>query len=72
VEEGLWWWKTGEVDAWVMGMKVRCSSVDGRDKRRTGEEKDRLTAGGSVLRGAVGRGRRGERRMEAEQKRERE
>jgi hypothetical protein len=56
MDEGLRWWKTWEVDAWVMGTKARRSSVEGRDKRRTGEEKDRPAAGGSVLRGAVGRG----------------
>jgi hypothetical protein len=35
-EEGLWWWKTGEEDAWVMGMNAQCSGVDERDERRAG------------------------------------
>jgi hypothetical protein len=51
VEEGFRRQKTGEVDAWEMGTKARRSSMDGRDKRRTGEEKDRPATGGSVLRG---------------------
>jgi hypothetical protein len=37
-EEGLRCRKTGEVDAWVMGMSVRRSGVDGRDERRAGEK----------------------------------
>jgi hypothetical protein len=36
VEEGLQWQKTGEEDAWAMGMKARRSGVDGRDKWRAG------------------------------------
>jgi hypothetical protein len=73
VEEGFRWRKTGEVDAWAMGMKARPSGVDGRGKWRAGEEKDRPAAGGSILRGAAGMGaRRGGRRVEAERKRERE
>jgi hypothetical protein len=35
-EEGLRWRKTGEEDAWTMGMNVQCSGVDGRDERRAG------------------------------------
>jgi hypothetical protein len=34
--EGLRWRKTGEEDAWAMGMNVRCSGVDGRDEQRAG------------------------------------
>jgi hypothetical protein len=72
-EEGFRQRKTGEVDAWAMGTKARSSGVDGRDKWRAGEEKDRPAAGGSILRGAAGMGaRRGGRRVEAERKRERE
>jgi hypothetical protein len=37
-EEGLRWRKTGEVDAWAMGMSMRRSGVDGRDERRAGEK----------------------------------
>jgi hypothetical protein len=29
VEEGLRWWKIGEVDAWAMGMSVRSSGMHG-------------------------------------------
>jgi hypothetical protein len=25
--EGLWWWKTGEEDAWVMETNARCTSA---------------------------------------------
>jgi hypothetical protein len=39
------------------GKRVRRSGVDGRDKRRVGGRK--RSAGGSVLRGAVGRGAQG-------------
>jgi hypothetical protein len=35
-EEGLWWWKTGEEDAWVMGTNAQRSSMDERDERRAG------------------------------------
>jgi hypothetical protein len=38
-EVRLRWQKTSEVDAWVMGTSVRCSGVDGRDKRCMGEKK---------------------------------
>jgi hypothetical protein len=48
-EEGLRQWIADEVDAWVVGKRVRHSGVDGRDKRRAGEKK---SAGGSVLRAA--------------------
>jgi hypothetical protein len=48
-EEGLQQWIAGEVDAWVVGKRVRHSGVDGRDKWRVGEKK---SAGGSVLRAA--------------------
>jgi hypothetical protein len=35
-EEGLRWRKTGEEDAWAMGMNARRSGVDGRDERHVG------------------------------------
>jgi hypothetical protein len=59
------------VDTWVMGTKVRRSGMDGRDKRRVGEEKDRPVARFEGEQGGGGT-RRGGRRVEVERKRERE
>jgi hypothetical protein len=35
-EEGLRWRKTGEEDAWAMGMNARRSGMDGRDEQCAG------------------------------------
>jgi hypothetical protein len=35
-EVGLRWRKTGEEDAWGMGMNAQRSGMDGRDERRAG------------------------------------
>jgi hypothetical protein len=70
-EEGLRWRKTGEVDTWAIGDE--CVALGRGRTRRTAcaGENFRPAGGGSVLRGAAGRGaRRGGRRVDAERERE--
>jgi hypothetical protein len=50
-KEGLWWWKTEEVDTWAMGDE--CAALGHGRMRRTTRagENFRPTGGSSVLRG---------------------
>jgi hypothetical protein len=72
-KKGLRWRKTGEVDVWATGDE--CAALRRGQTRQTtrggGGENFQPAGGGSILRGAVGRGaRRRGCRMEVERERE--